>query len=95
MQIDAAQFIASLRNRLAGKLTDDEDKTILAAFDRACIEVIVGAASSAAPAPAHSKPSKANGKPKPSPAEKKRRSEAMKQAWATRKAKVAEQPAEA
>jgi hypothetical protein len=87
MQIEAGQFIASLRNRLAGKLTGDEEKSILAAFDRACIEVIVGAASSAAPV-APSKPTgkKANGL---SPAKKRKHSERMKEIWAERKRKQA------
>jgi hypothetical protein len=88
MQIEAGQFIASLRNKLAAKLTDEEEPiAILGAFDRACVEALTSETRTPAPA---SKAVQPNGQDK-----KKSASEAMKRAWKKRKAAAAKAAAEA
>jgi len=83
MQIEAGQFIGSLRNRLAAKLTSEEERAVLGLFDRACVEVLTGSATTVPAA-------KAASKPKMSPKKRAAASERMKQAWAERKRKQAE-----
>lgn len=39
--VDVGEFINKLRDRLAVKLDDDKSVDIMAAFDRACVQVLV------------------------------------------------------
>ena len=71
MTMEIGEFIASLRNKLAAKLTNDEEADVMPAFDRACVEVLVQNSSQNAPQ------SRARGS--------KSASAAAKKAWATRR----------